>query len=669
MKKKVISIILGSLMAMSLAACDAIKIEIEPTEMSISEADHEQSSDETKQTEQAEQTEQTKQTEQAKTDEQAKKTQQTELNQKDEPAENYILKDLNFSDHIYVINRNGNLIKQVDRDTLLEKAKEKGMDLSDASLECASDGVIFLTKSDGENGDYRWNLYAVDLNTWDIESIWNSEDYLADVNYYKGKLYLNSYNNQDGSRKPEESVFVKKTGVFEFTEEKVDIQSILKAVGDSEIITATRNDITPVNRMSVSECLERCGYLLAKDGAGQYRMIYKDGSFEDVELTNSDSNILDFDDDYILFRERIEDDYWQISYYDLFKQSSSVLVDKTSEFSWICYEDGDVYLYKDRGTEFNVEENAVYRVDLDGESIYFLYEEKDIPGVSIAAGVSGFRVIGENIYVLDFDQGKIKWATININPYVQEIFRPELNDTEYVNNEITAFQYGTVDCVTAKSVCAKCGTTVKELYGENFILAEKYSANVVKINKQLRDHLKNIKELPSEVEPENDESCEYHKGNPQSCDETQVDLVTNVKIINDKYLLVYYNGYWYGGGVHGMPIRYQYMFDLITGDEMKIKDFYQGTEEDFKKLVAEKTKEDYLAEPGRYLRDSEDKVYEDAYKDAGIESSNVEFEEEGINILYAPYAMGPYAAGYMTVFISYEELLGRSGLDVQDQNE
>ena len=39
MKKKLISIILGSLMAMSLAACDAIKIEIEPTEMSISEAD------------------------------------------------------------------------------------------------------------------------------------------------------------------------------------------------------------------------------------------------------------------------------------------------------------------------------------------------------------------------------------------------------------------------------------------------------------------------------------------------------------------------------------------------------------------------------------------------------------------------------------------------------
>ena len=38
------------------------------------------------------------------------------------------------------------------------------------------------------------------------------------------------------------------------------------------------------------------------------------------------------------------------------------------------------------------------------------------------------------------------------------------------------------------------------------------------------------------------------------------------------------------------------------------------------------------------------------------------FQEDGVNLVYPPYDMGPYASGFIEVFISYEELLGRDGL-------
>ena len=86
---------------------------------------------------------------------------------------------------------------------------------------------------------------------------------------------------------------------------------------------------------------------------------------------------------------------------------------------------------------------------------------------------------------------------------------------------------------------------------------------------------------------------------------------------------------------------------------------------DFKALVAYKTKEDFLSYSdggSPYFSGDADEIFNQAYESASLERGTVDFAEDGIYYYYPPYEMGPYAAGYIDVFITYEELLGREDL-------
>lgn len=125
------------------------------------------------------------------------------------------------------------------------------------------------------------------------------------------------------------------------------------------------------------------------------------------------------------------------------------------------------------------------------------------------------------------------------------------------------------------------------------------------------------------------------------------------------------HGYWFAGGAHGMPYIGQRIFDLSSGEELGVRDFYQGSEKDFKELVARKTKEDFesysLYESPYYSEDG-DQVYQTAYEYADLDATQVIFGEDGVVIVYQPYEMGPFASGFIEVSISYEEFLGRGEL-------
>ena len=112
-----------------------------------------------------------------------------------------------------------------------------------------------------------------------------------------------------------------------------------------------------------------------------------------------------------------------------------------------------------------------------------------------------------------------------------------------------------------------------------------------------------------------------------------------------------------------MPSRGPFFFDLTTGQRLGIKDFYKGTEEEFKDLIASKVKEDYEKE-GKdyyYFAESADEAYTQAYESAALDDRAV-FTEDGLDFLFYPYDIGPYASGFITMHVPYEELLGRSTL-------
>ena len=75
--------------------------------------------------------------------------------------------------------------------------------------------------------------------------------------------------------------------------------------------------------------------------------------------------------------------------------------------------------------------------------------------------------------------------------------------------------------------------------------------------------------------------------------------------------------------------------------------------------MAEKTAEDfdsYEEYEAPYFAETRVDVYDQAYEYAGIETSNIELTEDGICLYYMPYEMGPYAAGFIEINISYDEL-------------
>lgn len=119
-----------------------------------------------------------------------------------------------------------------------------------------------------------------------------------------------------------------------------------------------------------------------------------------------------------------------------------------------------------------------------------------------------------------------------------------------------------------------------------------------------------------------------------------------------------------------MPGRDQYLFDLQTGEQLTFEDFYKGSEEEFKTIIATKVKEDYESyEDGSNGNSSEgypysvgdaDRAYEAAYDSA--EYTNIYFEEDGIIYYFYPYVMGPYSSGFIEIFVSYEEIFGVSTL-------
>ncbi|MBQ2100837.1 MAG: DUF3298 domain-containing protein, partial [Lachnospiraceae bacterium] len=85
-----------------------------------------------------------------------------------------------------------------------------------------------------------------------------------------------------------------------------------------------------------------------------------------------------------------------------------------------------------------------------------------------------------------------------------------------------------------------------------------------------------------------------------------------------------------------------------------------------KKLVATKTQADFLSYDEDmnpyYGGEDADSIYQKAYEYASLDASLITFEETGIYVIYSPYDMGPYASGFINIFISYEELLGRTQL-------
>ncbi|MBP5453798.1 MAG: DUF3298 domain-containing protein, partial [Lachnospiraceae bacterium] len=215
----------------------------------------------------------------------------------------------------------------------------------------------------------------------------------------------------------------------------------------------------------------------------------------------------------------------------------------------------------------------------------------------------------------------------------------------------------TIKGISETRLCEKCEKALVQAYSDYPVFDLKlYDENAFsKINDFLKDAARSRVELALSNDMYESDNCDIH-GTTAGKVTDEYNLF-EIRDIASNYITVEYDGYWYAGGAHGEPLYIYYLFDKSTGDEVTLKDLYKGSEEDFKKLVANATlkySETFSDDNYPFFNSGQD-LYDSAYEYSSIESAII-WENDGIKVVFDPYALGPYAAGPIEIAISYKDL-------------
>lgn len=125
-----------------------------------------------------------------------------------------------------------------------------------------------------------------------------------------------------------------------------------------------------------------------------------------------------------------------------------------------------------------------------------------------------------------------------------------------------------------------------------------------------------------------------------------------VTYIGDEWICLLLDGYVYTGGAHGSPYRLPLIYSLESGETVQMEDLFEITEDEFAALYVQAFEEVIAEEPDGYWEDAMDTVNEYA----NLQNEYFYLTETGATFYFDPYALAPYARGYVEIEIPYEQL-------------
>ena len=311
-----------------------------------------------------------------------------------------------------------------------------------------------------------------------------------------------------------------------------------------------------------------------------------------------------------------------------------------------------IYFLEDEPADFGIYKQTLWVFNPKDETKNKIMTAEGHAG---SGGMSPFYklvVSGDAIYVRNSDGQSEDWCIIENGEFKQLNIDKKTYDRA---------QYGTVEYFSKSELCEFCNNPISEDYEEYFVLDESLGAGVAAINNTLKEEAKGRLENGNE-EAQGVSSAEECKdaghGTPIG-DITYERRVSNVKVLKD-YVVIDEDAYWYGGGAHGMPYIYCRLFNLKTGDEVTLKDIYPGTEEDFKKAVAENIKTQYSSysedDNPFFMFDSADAIYDEVYNTVSFDSYTIDYGKDSLSVVFPPYELAAYASGFIYATLTYDEL-------------
>ncbi|MCR5627123.1 MAG: DUF3298 and DUF4163 domain-containing protein [Lachnospiraceae bacterium] len=226
---------------------------------------------------------------------------------------------------------------------------------------------------------------------------------------------------------------------------------------------------------------------------------------------------------------------------------------------------------------------------------------------------------------------------------------PEEKEIEYLAYD-DGGDFGKVTTLT-DSKKIDDGTEVYSIEVSYIQLDPKYEA-AEKINKALKEDAEKSFNSSGSFDEEilkDEEAMEYIKEVPGYYN----DVFMGVSYANDDVISLVYQMYDFpNGAAHGIGMTYSYLFDLHTGDKLKLSDIIKVEEEEAKTVIADAfetlIKE---GEEGEYWDDALDTV-----KNTGLDEYNFMVTKDGIKITFGPYELAAYARGDVSVIVPFEKL-------------
>ncbi len=559
-----------------------------------------------------------------------------------------------YLDTVVYLDEAGNFIKKVDiaSDSNGDEEKDDSdIEYGDKYLVEAFGNYLIFSKYYSSPEASGYAVYAYDINSGLETELLKTTGFIK-TDVYDGKLYIYEYDYNNISRE---------IGFDLVTLEEI---SDLEIQG-YEIVGSAMGHYGYTNYGSTARVRANTDFVLvSRAGSSEGKILAKfDGTYYETVFCSDDIyDVIAYDNDA----------YLAFVYVDSSYNRSIVKCDYAGTyFKHICsnygagsnvlgYKDGKLYYSVQDLYNYGVEEYTIYEYDMSTDSEREVYSAKKHPGMtySVTPGVTGFTIVDDNIYYLADDGSEICWYTASCNDSNQT--GTKIEDSSIVSYEWKNF--GSVEYINTVAICPGCETATGKFYCEFFVLDDNLSPAANVINAKLFEHA-NLASTEMDVEFSgilvDTDNCEEHKMGRLVLE--QYETVNSVNIFGNKYFQVKTSGIWYGGGVHGMPLMDSYIFDLNTGDKVYLTDIYQGSEEELSELIADKAvnmAQEDISEYGytSFYTDNPDDIRDSVLSNITFDGNNVYFDENGATYFFAPYVVGPYASGFIEIFISYEEL-------------
>lgn len=513
---------------------------------------------------------------------------------------------------------------------------------------CIANGYVYIRKFDQDaynEGRENFVLKVMDLKTGSVEEIYRSY-VMNGIDIYNGLIYINS------------------DGTFAEGGNKVVLDE-----KTHQIVNGATIDVAPVeggffelpqmltysNRSCEERMLREVGYIIVNKDQTFYTY---DGSalLEIPNLPEGYKSARYYDKQYLVYTCTDEYEYKEtIHVYDLASKRDIYVRD--NYYSYNTFADGKIYFTTTEGS-VGTYDGSVWCFDVKTEpemKVFDFSKEAGMPAYT--EGSEGFCVVNGKIFFVGEDDKDIRW-------YIYDA--EGIHETEYVLAESAVAEFGHAECAKCLEKCGFCDEVIFEFYEEYLSLDSTFSPYADAINETMKNNaMASMEDAQGYMgmQATDEADCEnFGHGQYYGCETSENRVVKVALFSDDKYLYVEKQGYWYGGGAHGYPLTKTELYDLTTGEQVDFLDVFPGTQEELRKLIADKTVELYEYyesqnegyNPFEFEEDS-DTVYEIAYE--SVEPPfDIWFTDEGIIYYYPPYVMACYAEGYVEVPISFEDM-------------